>query len=473
MTVELKEGTVALTPTASAGAEVPTDSSNDSWWQTGNGTMIKEPYVGAYEILGMLWISVPTILTYGITFIVGTLGNALVLFCTVRYKRLRAATTYYLASLAAADLIICFACVPIRTAEYFLPQWELGLFMCKAIAFVQMLSVICSVLTLTAISIERYYAILHPMKAKSICTLGRTRKIMAGVWIMALILSSPILYGQTVRGYPISADLTVYHCQPAWPSVVYHQVYIVYGALVIFVLPFIVMVYTYGRICRTLWVSNKLLDVMTQGQAGNHQPTQCRLQPPPIGLVVRVKGSTTHSSSSCRDGTVVFSNDNGSSSPWQRPKPTFMPPRRCARIINRNLETFREQQGRKQLIKMLIVVITLFAVCWVPILLLNVLKAFEAVNTYTPEVYYMSIAFQLMGYVNSCVNPLCYAFMSKNFRQVYLRAIGWPCDAFQRMSSCTSSGSKRTMATKMTFFSESHISPNRDTGPRLQMESAL
>ncbi|XP_019645765.1 PREDICTED: allatostatin-A receptor-like [Branchiostoma belcheri] len=426
----------------------------------------------------MLWISVPTIVTYGITFIVGTFGNALVLFCTVRYKRLRAATTYYLASLAAADLIICSVCVPIRTAEYFLPQWELGMFMCKAIAFVQLSSVVCSVLTLTAISIERYYAILHPMKAKSVCTLGRTRKIMAGVWIMALILSSPILYGQTLVGYPISPDLTVYHCQPTWPSVVYHQVYIVYGALVIFLLPFIVMVYTYGRICRTLWVSNKLLDVMTQGQAGHHQPTQCRLQPPPMGLVVRVRGSTAHSSSSYRDGTVVFSNDNGSSaSPWRRPKPTFMPHRRCARIVNRNLETFREQQGRKQLIKMLIVVIALFAICWVPLLLLNILKAFDAVNPYTPEVYYMGIAFQLMGYVNSCVNPLCYAFMSKNFRQVYLRAIGWPCDAFHRMSSCTStsSGSRRTMATKMTFFSESHISPNRDpaTGPRLQMESTL
>ncbi|KAI8510185.1 hypothetical protein Bbelb_126130, partial [Branchiostoma belcheri] len=241
MTVELGEGTVALAPTAPPGTEAPTDGINDSWWQPGNDTAAGVPYVGAAEILGMLWISVPTIVTYGITFIVGTFGNALVLFCTVRYKRLRAATTYYLASLAAADLIICSVCVPIRTAEYFLPQWELGMFMCKAIAFVQLSSVVCSVLTLTAISIERYYAILHPMKAKSVCTLGRTRKIMAGVWIMALILSSPILYGQTLVGYPISPDLTVYHCQPTWPSVVYHQVYIVYGALVIFLLPFIVM----------------------------------------------------------------------------------------------------------------------------------------------------------------------------------------------------------------------------------------
>eukprot|EP00058_Branchiostoma_floridae_P017238 XP_002602726.1 hypothetical protein BRAFLDRAFT_210266 [Branchiostoma floridae] len=349
----------------------------------------------------MLWISVPTILTYGITFVVGTLGNALVLFCTVRYKRLRAATTYYLASLAAADLIICFACVPIRTAEYFLPQWELGLFMCKAIAYVQMSSVVCSVLTLTAISIERYYAILHPMKAKSICTLGRTRKIMAGVWIMALILSSPILYGQTVRGYPISAEVTVYHCQPSWPSVVYHQVYIVYGALVIFLLPFIVMVRPVVLVTFALFNGGRWVQIFTSIPLTKKSGSESRT----LTVAHRGWGATQ---------VIWFLRCYSCVSPTLCPGDFLN--LMCALITS--IESTYFGLTWFQLIKMLIVVIALFAVCWVPILLLNVLKAFDVVNTYTPEVYYMSIAFQLMGYLNSCVNPICYAFMSKNFRQV-------------------------------------------------------
>jgi len=48
-------------------------------------------------------------------------------------------------------------------------------------------------LSLTAFTVERYIAICHPMKAKSVCTVKRAMKIILGVWVFALCYSAPWL----------------------------------------------------------------------------------------------------------------------------------------------------------------------------------------------------------------------------------------------------------------------------------------
>ena len=73
-----------------------------------------------------------------------------------------------------------------------------------------------------------------------------------------------------------------------------------------------------------------------------------------------------------------------------------------------------------QVIKMLVLVIILFAFCWGPLLIDNVLVAFGVLNQYHyGYLKYMRQAFSLMAYANSCVNPIVYAFMSRNFRESF------------------------------------------------------
>ena len=50
-----------------------------------------------------------------------------------------------------------------------------------------------SSLSLTAFTVERYIAICHPMKAQSVCTVKRAKKIVGGVWAFAFCYSSPWL----------------------------------------------------------------------------------------------------------------------------------------------------------------------------------------------------------------------------------------------------------------------------------------
>ena len=51
-------------------------------------------------------------------------------------------------------------------------------------------SVSVSVLTLSAIAVERWYAICYPLRFKS--TLGRARNIIIVVWITAMMVALPV-----------------------------------------------------------------------------------------------------------------------------------------------------------------------------------------------------------------------------------------------------------------------------------------
>ena len=42
----------------------------------------------------------------------------------------------------------------------------------------------------------RYYAILHPMRAKYICTRSRAKRVILIIWMLSFILAIPIIFGQ-------------------------------------------------------------------------------------------------------------------------------------------------------------------------------------------------------------------------------------------------------------------------------------
>ncbi|KAK6178970.1 hypothetical protein SNE40_011436 [Patella caerulea] len=122
---------------------------------------------------------------------------------------------------------------------------------------------------------------------------------------------------------------------------------------------------------------------------------------------------------------------------------------------------------------MLMVVVFLFTICWAPILFNNLLVAFG----YLEELHIgylkpMRMAFFLLSYVNSCVNPIVYAFLSKNFRQSFIFAI-CACikgRAFVRAYTFSRSVVTRT-STIHTQNGRSKLSSEKDTNMAMLSET--
>jgi len=99
---------------------------------------------------------VPIIATHAVTFLIGVIGNGVVIATWSIKGKLRSPTAVFLVSLAAADLLLLLVFVPLETLEYFVITWDAGGSICKMSSYVEMLSGMATVLNLVAVSIERY-----------------------------------------------------------------------------------------------------------------------------------------------------------------------------------------------------------------------------------------------------------------------------------------------------------------------------
>ncbi|CAG5134500.1 unnamed protein product, partial [Candidula unifasciata] len=86
-------------------------------------------------------------------------------------------------------------------------------------------------------------------------------------------------------------------------------------------------------------------------------------------------------------------------------------------------------------IRMLIVVVVLFTVCWGPVLINNLLVALNVIDRlHVGPLKPLRQAIFLMSYLNSSLNPLVYGFMSRHFRRGFKEAICVCCSHSRRRS---------------------------------------
>ncbi|KAL3214611.1 hypothetical protein MRX96_034777 [Rhipicephalus microplus] len=126
---------------------------------------------------------------YGIISLVAVAGNFMVMWIVATSRRMQTVTNFFIANLAVADIIIGLFSIPFQFQAALLQRWVLPEFMCAFCPFVQVLSVNVSIFTLTAIALDRYRAVMSPLKART--TKLRAKFIICGIWTLAVAAALP------------------------------------------------------------------------------------------------------------------------------------------------------------------------------------------------------------------------------------------------------------------------------------------
>ncbi|CAN9510577.1 unnamed protein product [Ophioblennius macclurei] len=177
---------------------------------------------------------------YSLSFILGFIGNLMSLrvLTSRRSRRLAgvSATRSLLVNLAVCDLAVVCVCMPITLGSQIYTAWVYGDLLCRAVPFTQAISVSASVLTLTVISVNRYYSVRSPLQARSMFTHRRILATVAVVWVVSSMMCAPIAVVNRRREISFET-FTILVCHEEWPQHRLKQGYNVLLFVMLYCLP--------------------------------------------------------------------------------------------------------------------------------------------------------------------------------------------------------------------------------------------
>nr|XP_033815502.1 neuromedin-U receptor 1 [Geotrypetes seraphini]XP_033815503.1 neuromedin-U receptor 1 [Geotrypetes seraphini] len=304
----------------------------------------------------------PICVIYLLIFVVGAIGNTLTCIVILRHKIMRTPTNYYLFSLAVSDLLVLLLGMPLELYELWSNYpFLFGTGGCyfKTLLF----ETVCfaSILNVTALSVERYIAVVHPLKAKYVVTRNHAKRVTITIWVISVLCSIPnttligiIHLDVPGRGVvPDSATCTL--VKPRWM----YNLLIQITTVLFFFLPMGTISVLYLLIGLQL-KKEKLLQVLeakTSREGDNYQ--RVRIQ--------------------------------------------------------------QEKGRRRQVTKMLFILVVMFGICWAPFHTDRLMWSF--IDTWTGERHeifaFVHVISGVFFYLSSAVNPVLYNLMSTRFREMF------------------------------------------------------
>ncbi|XP_073256619.1 QRFP-like peptide receptor [Porites lutea] len=295
---------------------------------------------------------------YAVIFLISVIGNSLVCVVITRRRRMRTVTNLFVLNLAISDLAITCICIPfdipVQENNY---KWPYGWFACKLIYPLQTVAMFASIFTLTAVSLNRFWAIVHPLSKQM--RKKDAAAVIAFIWVICVILSVP--YVLVLR-----LDEESMECVESWPGQSYRKAYTASLFALQYVLPLIVITIAYLT----------------------------------IGLELR----------------------------------------RCANVknalaVNAALYQAHRNEARK-VVRMLIVVTLLFAICVLPNNVMWLWLDFGDGEAY-PHFWDVVAFTNIVLFANSAANPIAYTICHENFREEFKLYVTCDPKIFQSMAEST------------------------------------
>ncbi|XP_031160770.1 type-1 angiotensin II receptor [Sander lucioperca] len=205
---------------------------------------------GSHEFIFTL---VPVV--YGCIFVVGIVGNSMVVAVIYCYLKLKTVANIFVLNLAVSDLTFLITLPMWATFTATGYHWPFGGFLCKASAGLVIFNLYTSIFFLTALSIDRYLAIVHPLRSRRLRTVLYAHISCVVVWLFAFVLSVPTALTRDViniRNY--TTVCAILH--PATENVVRVKELLLaislLKSLLGFLVPFVIIITCYCLIGRAL-----------------------------------------------------------------------------------------------------------------------------------------------------------------------------------------------------------------------------
>ncbi|XP_078342078.1 QRFP-like peptide receptor [Oculina patagonica] len=194
------------------------------------------------------------LLMCAIVAVVSLVGNTIVIFVVFTTKKMQTNIYLFIVNMSVSDLLYTVIAIPPLVTGIlghpFSIRGHLGTFICKFINGMAFGLIASSVLTLAAISCDRFFAIVFPLR--KLKAQAYLKWSIASIWICSALVISPMLYA--MRLYEDDNSSYCYEdWSPYFDSNKASQTYSVVLFIVIYLIPFITMLILYSLISHFLW----------------------------------------------------------------------------------------------------------------------------------------------------------------------------------------------------------------------------
>ncbi|KAM9792644.1 somatostatin-like receptor F_48D10.1 [Neosynchiropus ocellatus] len=180
-----------------------------------------------------------TAVIYLVVFAVGLAGNTLAIYVVVRYAKMKCVTNIYILNLAVADELYILG-LPFLTTQNVLSYWPFGSFLCRVVMTADSMNQFTSIFCLTVMSIDRYLAVVHPIRSTRWRNPRVARVVSVLMWAVSFVVVLPVFIFSDIQE-------TFNSCNMIWPEPrdVWSTVFILYTAIVGFFGPLLIICLCY------------------------------------------------------------------------------------------------------------------------------------------------------------------------------------------------------------------------------------
>lgn len=303
-----------------------------------------------------------------------------------------------------------------------LNKWRLGQVACDIFISLDVLCCTSSILHLCAIALDRYWAITDPIDYMKKRTMKRAAVLIGATWLVGFSISVPpmLIMKSQPNSQPVDNSTEVCSInEDPW-----YTIYSTFGA---FYIPLILMLVLYGRIFKAARFRIR----KTVRRTEKKKVTCLTVSTNPEQTGKSWRSSVEPKPASCANGAVKHPDDGESleivevhgSSKHDLPLPNtsstaplFENRNEKSTDAKRKLALARERKT----VKTLGIIMGTFILCWLPFFIKALVNPFCS-SCELPV--WLTDVIDWLGYSNSLLNPIIYAYFNKDFQNAFQKII--------------------------------------------------